>query len=259
VSRVPEAALVDARTDAGVRVLTLRREAKLNALSAELEQALAEALAHDEARNAGCVVLTGRGRALSVGADVGELRERTPEAVFGYYATTGGVYEQLAALPQPTVSAIGGYCLGGGLELALATDFRIADETAVFGFPEVGLGILPSSGGTERITRLLGPARAKELILLRERIDAHEALAWGLVSEVVRAGEALDRALALAHELAALPRLAASVVKRAIDAVPESSRAAGILMERLAYAMLAQTEDAHAAAEAFERRLRRRE
>jgi enoyl-CoA hydratase/carnithine racemase len=259
VSRGPEAALVDARTDAGVRVLTLRREAKLNALSAELEQALAQALAHDEARNAGCVVLTGRGRAFSVGADVGELRERTPEAVFGYYATTGGVYEQLAALPQPTVSAIGGYCLGGGLELALATDFRIADETAVFGFPEVGLGILPSSGGTERITRLLGPARAKELILLRERIDAHEALAWGLVSEVVRAGEALDRALALAHELAALPRLAASVVKRAIDAVPESSRAAGILMERLAYAMLAQTEDAHAAAEAFERRLRRRE
>jgi enoyl-CoA hydratase/carnithine racemase len=259
VSRGPEAALVDARTDAGVRVLTLRREAKLNAVSTALEQALAEALAHDEARNAGCVVLTGSGRAFSVGADVGELRERTPEAVFGYYAATGGVYEQVAALPQPTVSAIGGYCLGGGLELALATDLRIADETAVFGFPEVRLGILPSSGGTERVTRLLGSARAKELILLRERIDAHQALAWGLVSEVVRAGEALDRALALAHELAELPRLAASVVKRAIDAVPDSSRAAGILIERLAYAMLAQTEDAQAAAEAFERRPRRRE
>jgi enoyl-CoA hydratase/carnithine racemase len=259
VSGEPEAPLVDARTDAGVRVLTLRREAKLNALSAALEQALAEALAHEEVRNAGCVVLTGSGRAFSVGADIGELRERTPEAVFGYYAATGGVYEQLATLPQPTVSAIGGYCLGGGLELALATDFRIADETAVFGFPEVGLGILPSSGGTERITRLLGPARAKQLILLRGRIDAHEALAWGLVSEVVGAGEALDRALALAHELAGLPRLAVSVVKRAIDAVPESSRAAGILIERLAYAMLAQTDDAHAAAEAFERRPRRRE
>ena len=259
MSRGPEAPLVDARSEGRVRVLTLRREAKLNALSAALERALAQALAHEEVRNAGCVVLTGSGRAFSAGADVGELRERTPEAVFRYYAASGAVYEHLAALPQPTVSAIAGYCLGGGLELALATDFRIADETAVFGFPEVGLGIVPSSGGTERITRLLGPARAKELILLRGRIDAHEALAWGLVSEVVPAGEALDRALTLAHELAELPSLAASVAKRAIDAVPESSRAAGILMERLAYAMLAQTEEAHAAAEVFEQRPRRRE
>jgi enoyl-CoA hydratase/carnithine racemase len=256
VSRGPETPLVDARTEGRVRVLTLRREAKLNALSTGLERALADALAHDEARDAACLVLTGAGRAFSAGADLGELRERTPEAVLGYYAATGGVYEQLAALPQPTFSAIGGYCLGGGLELALATDFRIADETAVFGFPEVGLGILPSSGGTERVTRLLGPARAKELILLRSRIDAHEALAYGLVSEVVGAGEALERALALAHELAALPRLAASVTKQAIDAGPESSRAAGILIERLAYAMLAQTEDARAASGAFEERRR---
>jgi enoyl-CoA hydratase/carnithine racemase len=251
-----DAPLVDARTAAGVRVLTLCREAKLNALSAALEQALAGALVQDEVRNAACVVLTGSGRAFSAGADVDELQERTPEAVLDYYAATGRVYEQLAALPQPTLSAIGGYCLGGGLELALATDFRIADETAVFGFPEVSLGILPSSGGTERVTRLLGPARAKELILLRARIDAHEALAWGLVSEVVPAGEALDRALALAHQLAGLPKLAASVAKQAIDAVPESSHAVGILIERLAYATLAQTEDAQAASGAFERRRR---
>ena len=250
----PAAPLVEARTDGRVRVLTLSREAKLNALSAAMEQALADALAHEEARDAGCIVLTGSGRAFSAGADIGELRERSPEAVLGYYAATGGVYEQLAALPQPTVSAIGGYCLGGGLELALVTDFRIADETAVFGFPEGGLGILPSSGGTQRVTRLLGPARAKELILLQRRIDAHEALAWGLVSEVVGAGEALDRALALAHQLAELPRLAASVAKQAIDALPDASRAAGIMLERLAYAMLAQTEDARGASAEFERR-----
>lgn len=250
------APLVDARTEGGVCVLKLHREAKLNALSAALERALAEALARDEARNAASVVLTGSGRAFSAGADVDELRDRTPAAVLDYYEATGGVYEQLAALPQPTLSAIRGYCLGGGLELALATDFRIADETAVFGFPEVGLGILPSSGGTERVTRLLGPARAKELILLRTRIDAREALACGLVSEVVPAGAALDRALTLAHRLAELPRLAAAVAKRAIDAVPESSRAVGILIERLAYATLAQTEDAQAASEAFERRRR---
>jgi enoyl-CoA hydratase/carnithine racemase len=256
VSRGPEAPLVDARTEGPVCVLELRREAKLNALSTALERALAEALARDEVRGAGCVVLTGRGRAFSAGADVGELRERSPEAVLAYYEATGGVYEQLAALPQPTVSAIGGYCLGGGLELALATDFRIADETAIFGFPEVGLGILPSSGGTERLTRLLGPARAKELILLRSRVDAPEALALGLVAEVVRAGHALDRALVLARGLAELPRLAASVAKQAIDAVPEGSHAVGILVERLAYAMLAQTVDARAASGAFEERRR---
>jgi enoyl-CoA hydratase/carnithine racemase len=256
VSSAREAPLVDTRTEGPVCVLTLRREAKLNALSTELEAALAEALSRDEVRGAGAVVLTGRGRAFSAGADVGELRERTPEAVLAYYEATGGVYERFAALSQPTVSAIGGYCLGGGLELALATDFRIADDTALFGFPEVGLGIVPSAGGTLRLTRLLGPARAKELILLRSRIDAHQALAFGLVSEVVRAGEALDRALVLARGLAELPRLAASVAKQAIDAVPEGSRAVGVLVERLAYAMLSQTADARAASGAFEERRR---
>ena len=100
---------------------------------------------------------------------------------------------------QPTISAIHGYCLGGGLELALATDFRIADETAVFGFPEVSIGILPSSGGTVRAARLLGPARAKQLILLGGRLDADEALAAGLVTEVVAADGSLERALELAH------------------------------------------------------------
>jgi enoyl-CoA hydratase/carnithine racemase len=231
-----------------VCVLTLRREAKLNALSTALEAALADALAGDAVRAAACVVLTGAGRAFSAGADVTELRERTPEDIAAYYATTGGVYEQVAALAQPTLSAISGYCLGGGLELALATDFRIADDTAVFGFPEVGLGILPSSGGTARVTRLLGPARAKELMLLRTRIDARTALDCGLVAEVVPAGEALDRALAHARGLAELPPLAASVTKRAIEAASESSHAAGILLERLAYATLAQTEDARGAA-----------
>src|SRR5207244_422934 len=157
------------------------------------------------------------------------------------YRDSGRVYEQVAALPQPTLSAIAGYCLGAGLELALATDFRIADETAVLGFPEVGLGILPSSGGTLRLTRLLGPDRAKELVLLRDRLDAGEALGAGLVTEVVPAGAALRRALELGHRLAGLPPLAVSLAKQAIDAAPEVSREAGILIERLAYGLPAQT------------------
>jgi enoyl-CoA hydratase/carnithine racemase len=254
VSSGRDGALVDARTESAICVLTLRREAKLNALSTDLERALAKALAGAAVRAAGCVVITGGERAFSAGADIGEMRDRSPEAVLAYYEASGAVYEQLAALPQPTLSAISGYCLGGGLELALATDFRIADDTAVFGFPEVGLGILPSSGGTERLTRLVGPGRAKELILLRSRFDAGEAHRLGLVSEVVPRGEVLDRALVLAGDLAGLPRLAASIAKRAIDVVPDASRAAGLLVERLAYAALAQTEDARAASEGFEGR-----
>ncbi len=246
--------LVEIRRDAQVCVLTLRREDKLNALSTELERQLGDALAGEDARSARCVVLTGGGRGFSAGADVDELRDRSPEAVVAYYRETGEVYEQVAALPQPTLSAISGYCLGGGLELALATDFRIADETAIFGFPEVSIGILPSSGGTQRLTRLLGPGRAKELVLLRDRLDAAESLAAGLVTEVVPAGAALERALELAGRLADLPALAVSLCKQAIDAMPESSRAAGILIERLAYGLLAQTDDARGAADAFSER-----
>jgi enoyl-CoA hydratase/carnithine racemase len=235
--------LIDVTREGAVCVLTLRREEKLNALSAELERDLGDGLGREEVRTSGCVVVTGSGRAFSAGADVGELGGRSPEDVIAYYRETGNVYERIAALPQPTVSAIAGYCLGGGLELALATDFRIADETAVFGFPEVGLGILPSSGGTHRLVRLVGPARAKELILLRERLDAGEALVAGIVTETVPGGTALDRALELARRLAALPALAVSLTKQAIDAMPEASREAGILIERLAYGLLAQTEE----------------
>ena len=243
--------LVDVAREDGICVLTLRREEKLNALSTAVEQELMDALASEDVSSCGCLVLTGSGRAFSAGADMNELRERSPEDVLAYYRETGDVYERVAALPQPTLSAIAGYCLGGGLELALATDFLIADETAVFGFPEVSIGILPSSGGTHRLTRLVGPGRAKELMLLRERLDAREALAAGLVSEVVPAGAALERARELAQRLAELPPLAVSLTKQAIDAMPDSSRDAGILIERLAYGLLAQTGDAREAAARF--------
>jgi enoyl-CoA hydratase/carnithine racemase len=241
--------LVETRRDGAACVVTLNREEKLNALSGELERELAAALEGDDVRTSACIVLAGAGRAFSAGADITEFRDRTPEAVIAYYRDTGGVYERVAALPQPTLSAIHGYCLGGGLELALATDFRIADETAVFGFPEVSLGILPSSGGTHRLVRLVGAGRAKELFLLGGRLDASAALAAGLVTEVVDAGTALGRALEVARQLAELPPLAASLTKQAVDAMPEASREAGILIERLAYGVLAQSEDAKSRAD----------
>ncbi len=244
-------ALVEVRREGAACVLTLRREEKLNALSTALEQELGAALDSKEVRESTCVVLTGSGRAFSAGADINEFREADPAHILAYYRDTGEVYERVAALPQPTVAAIFGYCLGGGFELALAADFRIADETAVFGLPEVSIGIIPSSGGTLRLARLVGPARAKELMLLRPRFSAREALELGLATEVVTEGKALDRALEIAARLAELPPLAVSVAKQAAERMPESSREAGILIERLAYGMLAQTRDAQEAVDAF--------
>jgi enoyl-CoA hydratase/carnithine racemase len=183
--------LVGIEREGEVAVLRLNRPEKLNAISSEVERALHEALASDAVRTSGAVIVTGEGRAFSAGADISEFEGRSPEDVLRYYHETGGVYEELAALPQPTIAAIHGYCLGGALEMALALDFRIADESAVFGFPEVSLGILASSGGLHRVTRLLGPARAKELFLLAERFGADDARRAGVVTEVVPEGTAL--------------------------------------------------------------------
>jgi enoyl-CoA hydratase/carnithine racemase len=249
--------LVGVRQEERVTVLTLQREEKLNALSAALEGELLAALLSEAVRTSRCVVFVGAGKAFCAGADINEFRDSDPASIAAYYAATGDVYEQIAALPVPTVAAIHGWCLGGGLELALAVDFRIADESATFGLPEVALGIIPSSGGTHRLVRMLGPAKAKELMLLGRRFDAQKAEALGLVTEVVPSGQALERALEIGRELAELPPLAAQTAKQAADVMPEASREAGMLIERLAYAALAQTPEAKDAVEDFTRRDRR--
>jgi enoyl-CoA hydratase/carnithine racemase len=244
--------LVRVRREGAVAVLTLNRPEKLNALSTAVEEALGASLSSEEVRASAAVVIEAAGRAFSAGADVHEMREQSAAAILAYYRETGGVYERVAALRQPTIAAIHGYCLGGGFELALACDFRVADGTAVFGLPEVGIGIVPSSGGTHRLVRAVGPARTKELLLLRDRFGAEEALGWGLVTLVVPEGQASARALELGGELAALPPLAVEVAKQAVDAAAESSREAGLLIERLAYGVLSQTEDHAEATAAFE-------
>jgi enoyl-CoA hydratase/carnithine racemase len=240
----PAADLVRLTRDGGVAVLALNRPEKLNALSAAVEGALLEALAAEEIIEARAVVIHGVGRAFSAGADITEVREQDPAAVLAYYGASGRVYEAFAALPQPTVAAVHGYCLGGGLELALAADVRIAETGARFGCPEIGLGILPGSGGLLRLVRAVGTARARELILLGRKVEAGTALAMGLVTEVVPDGDALPRALDLARDLADLSPLAVAIAKQAIDAVAESPAAAALLIERLAYAGLNATGDA---------------
>jgi len=229
---------VNVERDGAVALIELDRDEKLNAISTAVERELSAALASDEVRSSRAVVIAGNGRAFSAGADITEFADRDPDAILRYYRETGNVYEELASLPQATVAAVHGYCLGGGLELALAADFRVADANAVLGFPEVGIGILPSSGGTVRATRLVGPARARELILLGDRISAADALALGLVTEV--ADDAPVRALELARRLSALPPAAVAVAKAAIDAATESSRDVALMIERLGYAVLSQ-------------------
>lgn len=246
--------LIEVHRDGQTCIVTLRRERKLNAISGELERELCAGLEAPDLTSSSSVVFTGGQRVFSAGADLNEMRGLDPASIVSYYQGTGDFAERVANLPQPTFSAISGYCLGGGFELALATDFRIADDSAIFGLPEVGLGILPSSGGTHRLVQMLGPARAKEVILLRDRVSAQEAHRIGLITEVVDEGEALSRAMALAEFISGHPQLAVRVTKRVVDSMSDGGRATGLELERLAYGLLAQTSEAE---EATTRRLSR--
>jgi enoyl-CoA hydratase/carnithine racemase len=236
--------LVEVGRDGDVAVLRLNRPDKHNALSTRVEAALLDALAGNEVTSSGAVVLAGNGPSFCAGADVTELRHMDAEAILEYYRASGRVYEVLAAMPCPTVAALHGYCLGGGLELALAATFRVADTTATLAFPEVALGILPSSGGTTRVVRACGPLRARELLLLGRRIDAARALQLGLVTESVPAGTAVPRAIELARELAELPAATVDLVMQVIDVAAQAPAAASLLVERLAYAVLNSTSAA---------------
>lgn len=238
----PTNSLVQLHEHGDVVVVQLDRPAKLNALSTALEQALLDAVRSSTVQDSRAVVFTGSSRAFSAGADTAELPEMTPEKIAAYYRGSGSLYETVARLPQPTVAAVTGYCLGAGFELALACDIRIAEATAQFGLPEVGLGILPSSGGLTRLVRAVGPAVARDVVLFGERFPAQEARRLGLVREVVDAGLALPTALDRAAYLAKQPALAVAWTKAAIDAAAESSAATALLVEQLAYAALNRAE-----------------
>lgn len=229
---------VEVRRDDAVAVVTLRRERKRNALSTHMESELLRALRTPEVESSRAVVITGGDTVFSAGADITELREMTPRAIAEYYRGSGSVYEVFAGLPQPTVAAITGYCLGGGLELALAADIRIADPAAVFGFPEIGIGILPSSGGVTRMVRTVGAGRTRDLVLRGRRFDVNQAEQWGVVSEVAATGEHVKHAIAVARELAERPALALRITKQVLDVSMDAPREAALLLEQLAYAVL---------------------
>lgn len=242
--------------DERVATLTLSRPERLNALGAQLTAELRAAIeaveAHGDVR---ALVITGAGpRAFCTGAD---LKERAALDAAGRWAHNRALNDcnsTIARLQIPSIAAVNGLALGGGCELAAACDFRIAAEGAVFGLPEVGLGIIPGSGGTQRLPRLIGPARAKELILTARRIDAATALAWGLVSLVTPA----DALLAAAHELAlAIARqspLAVAYAKAAIDVGLECSLEQGLRYETAASRATLGGDDYQVGLDAFARK-----
>jgi len=234
--------------DGAVATITLDVPGKLNRVSIPARDQLARAfdgLGEDEAVRV--VVLTGAGGAFTAGGDVAGFLEVEPEAL-SRLASNVAAPERC---PKPVVARIEGYCLGVGLELALACDFRVASEDAQLGLPELGLGMIPGSGGTQRLARLIGLGRAKDVVMRRKRISAEEALAWGLVSEVVPA-EKLDAAVGrIVDELSELSPLALRVAKRVLNHAYDGPLHLGLEVEGLAYGLLRSTHDFREGVEAF--------
>ena len=225
----------------------------LNLVTRELTEQLREALAElAAAADVRAVVVSGRGeRAFCAGSHIGEFEALRGRVAEGKLLLEKLVYRQLAELPMPTIAAIEGDALGGGLELALCCDLRIASERARLGMPEVRLAVLPGSGGTQRLPRLVGPARAKELILTGRIISAHDAERIGLVNQVVPAGEARTTADAVASEIAERGPLAVREAKRLIDAAADLDLDAGLAAELDASERIFSSEDMVEGAKAF--------
>ncbi|WP_343243869.1 enoyl-CoA hydratase/isomerase family protein [Streptomyces sp. SID13726] len=197
-----------------------------------------------DARGVRAVVLHGGDRLFAAGADIKALSLMDPEEVRVWNRALQRTFDEVARLPMPVIAAITGYALGGGLELALAADYRVAADDVVLGQPEVQLGIMPGSGGTQRLVRLIGPSRAKNLLMTGRRVDAEEALRLGLVDEVVPKDTLLDTALAYAHRLAEGPPAALEAIKEAVDHGADTGLSTGLALERSLFTGVFATQDA---------------
>lgn len=235
--------IVVTRRDRAHVVITINRPEARNALSLDVQDGLARALnevEYDDAVRA--VVLTGAGeRAFVAGADVKQLRTYT--AYDGLQGRLQRLFDRIASFEKPTIAAVNGLALGGGCELALACDIRIAARAARFGFPETGLSIIPGAGGTQRLPRLVGAGRALELILTGRVVSADDALAMGLVSHVVPDEDLLDTAATVAESVAAKGPLATRLARLVVRSGADAGVAAGMTIERMAQAILHETAD----------------
>jgi enoyl-CoA hydratase len=231
---------VDRRVD-GVAVVRLDRP-KMNALSTELLGQLASAAESLTVDPPGAVVIWGGERIFAAGADISEFGGPDEAAVIG--GRFRQALDAVAAIPRATIAAITGYALGGGCELALACDFRVAADTAKLGQPELLLGIIPGGGGTQRLARLVGPSRAKDIIFSGRQVDAQEAFSMGLVNRVVPAAEVLETAVTWAGSLASGAVRAQAAAKAVIDAGLDGSLSDGLGLEQEAFSDVFRTDDA---------------
>jgi enoyl-CoA hydratase/carnithine racemase len=235
-----------------ITTLTLENP-PLNLVTVELIRALDRALADVEAdHGVRCVVVTGTGeRAFCAGSDVREFESLQGRVGDGKLLLEKAVYRRLARLPVPSIAAIQADALGGGLELALCCDLRVADVGAKLGLPEVRLGVMPGSGGTQRLPRIVGVAKAKELVLMGEIIDATEAAAIGLVNRVAPAGQSVEVAMTMAETIASRGPLAVTEAKRALDIAGDVPLDEGLARELDASERIFASRDMLEGAQAF--------
>jgi len=235
-----------------VGIITINRPDKRNALNIKTREegaALLEELRNDT--SIGVVVITGAGdKAFIAGADIAEFAGRTA-MMQRDVMTARGLFTAIDTFPKPVIAMINGYCLGGGCELALACDLRIASETASFGQPEINLGIIPGGGGTQRLTRLVGEGKAMEMILGGDIIDARTAYSIGLVNHVVPAAELETKTMEIAGRIAAKSPIALSLAKEAVKLASRSTLDEGLRREVDLFALCFSTEDKDEGVSAF--------
>lgn len=244
--------LIDVRTEAGkVGVITLNRPKQLNALNNQLMDELGAALkAFDADEAIGCMVVTGSEKAFAAGADIGAMATYTFADVYkGDYITRN--WETIRSIRKPVIAAVSGFALGGGCELAMMCDFIIAADNAKFGQPEIKLGIIPGAGGTQRLPRAVGKAKAMDLALTGRMMDAAEAERAGLVSRVVALDKLMDEALGAALMICDYSQIAVIAAKESINRAFESGLSDGVMFERRLFHALFATQDQKEGMDAF--------
>jgi enoyl-CoA hydratase len=249
MTTTPETILV--RTEGRVGIVTLNRPKALNALNGQLMDELGSALqAFDANPEIGCMVITGSEKAFAAGADIGDMAQLTFADVYGQDYITRN-WETIRGVRKPVIAAVSGFALGGGCELAMMCDFIIAADNAKFGQPEIKLGIIPGAGGTQRLPRAVGKAKAMDLVLTGRMMDAQEAERAGLVSRVVPLDKLMDEALGAALTIAALGLPSVMAAKEAVNRAFEGGLSDGVMFERRLFHALFATEDQKEGMDAF--------
>lgn len=225
-----------------VGLITFNRPKALNALNAAVIAELNSAIDNFEADSAiGAIVLSGSEKAFAAGADIKEMKDK--DFIDAYSGDFIGAWDKLTGCRKPVIAAVAGYALGGGCEIAMMCDFIIAADTAKFGQPEITLGVIPGSGGTQRLTRAVGKSKAMDMILTGRMMDAEEAERSGLVSRVVPAADLMDETIKIAERIAHFSQTTVAIAKSAVNRAFETTLAEGVLYERAVFYSTFATED----------------